>query len=151
MRICLLILLFLSLGCKATVELGSLGPVVLDEPMVVTPDESSVPYNDSAGSVAPVEEPEQAATPVEEPKEPVKAPVMRKRIIQYTIESCKWCKHDVDRVIPRWVRAGWNFDPKTDIKDETKEPKPGGYPRYEIYDAQGKVTVHHGSLISLKP
>lgn len=147
MRICLLILLFLSLGCKATVELGSLGPVVLDEPVVVTPDEGSVPSNDSAGSVAPVEEPEQATTPVEEPKEPAKAPVMRNTIIQYTIKNCRWCVYDRNRVIPSWVQKGWKFPEPV---DESANPK-GLYPRYEIYDASGKMTKHEGSLISWKP
>lgn len=137
MRICLLILLCLSFGCKATVELGSLGPVVLDEPVVVTPDEGSVPSNDSAGSVA----------PVEEPKEPVKAPVMRNTIIQYTIKNCRWCVYDRNRVIPSWVQKGWKFPEPV---DESANPK-GLYPRYEIYDANGKMTKHEGSLISWKP
>jgi hypothetical protein len=126
---------------------------VLDAPLDIRQERGSASPDESAGSVAPQEvvEPEQAVTPVVEPDEPVKAPVKKKHIVQYTIKSCIWCKRDVEKVIPRWVKAGWQFDPQQDVIDETTKPKPGGYPRYEIYDAQGKVTIHHGSLISLKP
>jgi hypothetical protein len=147
MRICLLILVCLSLGCKATLEVPSFQPAVLDAPLTIERDFSS--SGESAGSVAPEEvvEPEQAATPVVEPDEPVKAPVKRNTLIQYTIKNCRWCFYDREKVIPNWVKKGWKFPEPV---DESANPR-GQYPRYEIYDANGNMTKHEGSLISLKP
>jgi hypothetical protein len=82
------------------------------------------------------------------PAEPAK---LRNTVIQYTIKSCRWCDYDRDRVLPQWVKNGWNWkNDSVHVIDETGKPTKGAYPYYEIYDANGVKRVHKGSLLSWK-
>lgn len=62
-------------------------------------------------------------------------------VIQYTIDSCTWCKSDEKNVFPKWEAQGWKFKKV----NETANPR-GVYPRYEIRWASGKTAKHTGSL-----
>jgi hypothetical protein len=76
----------------------------------------------------------------------VKAPVAKANVvIQYTIDSCSWCKYDEKNIFPKWAAQGWNFQKV----DETANPR-GVYPRYEIRWAGGKTATHSGSLSTWK-
>jgi hypothetical protein len=66
-------------------------------------------------------------------------------VVQYTIDSCSWCKYDQKNIFPQWGAQGWKFQ----IVNETASPK-GVYPRYEIRWAGGKVKQHTGSLTTWK-
>lgn len=129
--------LILLAGCQA-VKSATIEPMVLDTPITITVEKAaSVSVEPSPAASAP--EPE------------VAAPVQRNSIVQYTIESCSWCKYDRKNVLPRWVAKGWIWrDGPDHVIDETANPK-GAYPRYEIYDKDGTKTTHHGSLLSWKP
>lgn len=138
MRTLLLIALCLfAVGCKVTVE-----SVALEQPISIITD--GQPKDDviDAGSPAP-DVVEQA--PPAEPKK------LRNTVIQYTIKSCRWCDYDRDRVLPQWVKNGWNWkNDEEHVIDETAKPTKGAYPYYEIYDANGVKRVHKGSLLSWK-
>lgn len=133
MRFMLLLLLFV--GCVAADHAMSTDipviPVSIDTDVVLD-DAGASP--DDVGVVAAVAEP---------PKQ------LKNTIVQYTIKSCRWCDYDREKVLPNWVKRGWKFDPKVNVIDETANPK-GAYPRYEIYDANGNIKTHTGSLISWK-
>jgi hypothetical protein len=121
----------------------------------VTPDRKPIPVNpplDLSAKPQKVAEAAPAATPEVAPEvtpevKPPAAPVLRNTVIQYTIESCSWCKYDQKQVFPRWAAKGWKI---LDPVDETATAK-GVYPRYDIYDADGNKKTHKGSLISYKP
>lgn len=66
-------------------------------------------------------------------------------IIQYTIDSCGWCKSDERNIFPKWEAKGWKFKKV----NETANPR-GAYPRYEIRWADGKTANHTGSLTTWK-
>lgn len=70
----------------------------------------------------------------------------KKLIIQYSISACVWCKFDRDKIFPEWRKLGYNF---AEPVDETARPS-GIYPRYEIYDANGVIIRHSGSLSAYK-
>ena len=143
MRILLLCLMLCSYGCKDFM------------PVPVTPDRKPIPVNpplDLSTKPQKVTEAAPAATPEVTPEvapevKPPAAPVLRNTVIQYTIESCSWCKYDQKQVFPRWAAKGWKI---LDPVDETATAK-GVYPRYDIYDADGNKKTHKGSLISYKP
>jgi hypothetical protein len=138
MRTLLLIALCLfAAGCKVTVE-----SVALEQPISIVADEQPKDDVIDAGSPAP-DVVEQA--PPAEPKK------LRNTVIQYTIKSCRWCDYDRDRVLPQWVKNGWNWKNDSEhVIDETGKPTKGAYPYYEIYDANGVKRVHKGSLLSWK-
>lgn len=141
MRYVLLLAVLMLAGCKVSVEVPSFEPIRLETPVDLST------HNDA---------PAQAELELEPivPQAPAPPPVIpatkRKHIVQYTLRGCKPCENDRLRVIPKWVEKGWNFDPKQDVIDESKNPK-GSYPRYDIYDENGRKTVHYGTLITLKP
>lgn len=85
------------------------------------------------------------AAPPAEPKK------LRNTVIQYTIKSCRWCDYDRERVLPQWVKNGWDWKNDAEhVIDETAKPTKGAYPFYEIYDANGNKKIHKGSLLSWK-
>jgi hypothetical protein len=136
----LLILLTLLAGCKVSSDGSvSLQPIVLETPVVISPIEAASVPQEVMGA---------ASVPQAPPAEKVRKNV----IIQYTIESCGWCKYDRTKVLPAWVKKGWTWENTSEyVIDETKSPKGGGYPRYEIYDANGTKKIHTGSLLSWRP
>jgi hypothetical protein len=76
----------------------------------------------------------------------VKAPAAKEYIvIQYTIDSCGWCKYDEKNIFPKWAAQGWKFQKV----NETANPR-GVYPRYEIRWVGGKTATHSGSLSTWK-
>ncbi len=95
---------------------------------------------------------EKADTGSPAPDEPAVAPespkVLKNTIIQHTIQGCSYCKYDERVLFPAFRKAGWTM---AEPKDETKNPPPGSrYPWYEIFDKDGKRTVHVGSLSTYK-
>lgn len=80
-------------------------------------------------------------------KAEAKSPVLLKEnvVIQYTIDSCGWCKSDEKNIFPKWTAQGWKFQKV----NETANPR-GVYPRYEIRWANGKTATHSGSLSTWK-
>jgi hypothetical protein len=85
------------------------------------------------------------AAPPAEPKK------LRNTVIQYTIKSCRWCDYDRERVLPQWVKNGWDWKNDSEhVIDETAKPTKGAYPFYEIYDANGVKKIHKGSLLTWK-
>jgi hypothetical protein len=164
MKHLILLLIILLAGCDVQ-KTPANEPMVLDTPISITIGD--VPEGDSAGSAAtpsayvprtpddpPALPKRQSAASGSVKADPTKPAdeVKRNMIFQFTIKSCGWCKYDRERVLPKWVDRGWIWRDKADhVIDETENPQKGGYPRYEIYDNEGKKTVHHGSLLTWKP
>ena len=147
MKYVALLLLILLAGCKVTSN-GDMvfQPVVLEAPVVIAPEKAPTPPP-AAVDPAPA-----VITPVPEEAPAEREPERRNSIVQYTIKSCGWCVYDRQKVLPKLVSKGWLWRNDTDhVVDETNNPQTGGYPRYEIYDAKGEKTVHHGSLLTWKP
>jgi hypothetical protein len=147
MRLLLICLMFCSMGCEnpfAPVA-PKQQPVKVNPPLDLSSKQDKPKEEEPAGSTqAPASAPVEPKAP--EPVAP-KAPVVRNTVIQYTIESCGWCKYDQKQVFPRWKAKGWTI---LDPVDETSNAA-GVYPRYDIYDADGNKKTHKGSLISYKP
>lgn len=86
-----------------------------------------------------------ADDPVVVPESPK---LLKNTIIQHTIQGCSYCKYDERVWFPAFRKAGWTM---ADPKDETQNPPPGSrYPWYEIFDKDGKRTIHVGSLSTYK-
>jgi hypothetical protein len=129
--------LILFIGCQVPKQ-DTYAPMVLDTPISITSEKAPTP-------------PRELAQEPEAPKAPAPVPVQRRTIVQYTIDSCGWCKYDRRNVLPKWVAKGWIWRDNGDhVIDETKNPK-GAYPRYEIYDENGEKSIHQGSLLTWKP
>jgi hypothetical protein len=141
MRYVLLLVMLMLAGCKVSVETPGFESIRLESPVDLSTQE--------AQPATPIEEPDVVVPRAPEPP-PALPQVKRKAIVQYTIKSCIWCERDRKNVLPNWVKKGWTFDPAKDVIDESANAR-GAYPRYDIYDENGRKTVHYGSLITLKP
>jgi len=144
MRYVLLLAVLMLAGCKVSVEVPSFEPIKLETPVDLSNQDQP---NEAPAQVEPEIEPIVPQAPAPPPATPA---VKRKHIVQYTIKSCIWCERDRKATLPVWVKKGWKFDETKDVIDESANPK-GAYPRYDIYDENGRKTVHYGSLITLKP
>jgi hypothetical protein len=134
--ICLSVLVLCVTGCNTITPVAPVDTLIkLATPIKI--DSDSTP---SAEPIIDAGSPIEASDTSVEPKEPVK----RNLIVQYTIKGCRWCDYDRERIIPKWVEKGWKFPSPIDESDSPK----GAYPRYEIYDAEGKLRRHTGSLLS---
>jgi hypothetical protein len=80
------------------------------------------------------------------PQPPGKEPP-RNLVVPHFASWCSVCKTDKAVVFPKWLKVGWSI---ADPLDETRRPLRNTYPWYEIYDENGKVTTHLGSLSTFK-
>lgn len=141
MRYVLLLAVLMLAGCKVSISVPSFEPIKLETPVDLSNQDAA------PAQVEPELEPIVPQAPAAPPATPA---VKRKQLVQYTIKSCIWCERDRKTTLPAWVKKGWKFDESKDVIDESANPK-GAYPRYDIYDENGRKTVHYGSLITLKP
>ena len=114
---------------------------ITDKPEDVISRVVDVIENADTGTPAPTVKDDPVVVP-ESPK------VLKNTIIQHTIQWCTYCKYDVKTYFPLYRKAGWTM---AEPVDETgKSPDGARYPWYEIFDADGKRTVHVGSLSTYK-
>lgn len=84
----------------------------------------------------------------DEPKpQPLGKEPLKNLVVPHFASWCSVCKTDKTVVFPKWLKAGWAI---ADPTDETRRPLRNVYPWYEIYDENGKVTTHLGSLSTFK-
>lgn len=114
---------------------------ITDKPEDVISRVVDVIESADTGSPAPSVKDEPVVVP-EAPK------VLKNTIIPHTIQGCPPCEYDKRVMYPAYKKAGWKM---ADPQDETTNPPLGArYPWYEIFDANGKRTVHVGSLSTYK-
>jgi hypothetical protein len=96
--------------------------------------------------------PEEQAVSLEAPKpEQVKpaeqpAPVAKKTLIMHSTDWCVYCRTDKAKIIPVWLRKGYNVT----YVDDGKGVPGQTYPWYEITDETGTKKIHVGSLSAFR-
>lgn len=95
----------------------------------------------------PKEQASVAQVPEAQKPEPVKqVPAAQKSLVMHSTDWCVYCRTDKAKIIPVWLRKGYNVT----YVDDGKGVPGQTYPWYEITDETGTKKIHVGSLAAFR-